>query len=268
MVGPKFSVTHASIAATSSSASGPSPRTRRTSMPCRMRRIVRHRAGLPDDRGPGGRDLGPVARARRHRRGRGLRGALPLRPLHVARERPGPRLARRVGDAQRARRRHEHAQARHARLTRHVPPPVRARPRGRDRRPCLRRARRARPRRRVARGRAPRRSASRSTASADRFDRLAEQMEIVHRSWTEGPFDFEGRFYRLQGADPLPKPVQDPHPPLIAGGSAKPRGAAPRRPLGGRVQHRLRDGRRVPRAARARGRGLPARRAATRSRSR
>ena len=60
----------------------------------------------------------------------------------------------------------------------------------------------------------------------DRFDRLTEQLEIVHRSWTEGPFDFEGRFYRLEQADPLPKPVQDPHPPLIAGGSAKPRGVA------------------------------------------
>ena len=59
----------------------------------------------------------------------------------------------------------------------------------------------------------------------DRFDRLAEQFEIVHRSWTEGPFDFSGRFYRLEGADPLPKPVQKPHPWLIAGGSAKPRGA-------------------------------------------
>ncbi len=60
----------------------------------------------------------------------------------------------------------------------------------------------------------------------ERFDRLAEQMEIVHRSWTEGPFDFRGGHYTLQHANPLPKPVQDPHPPLIAGGSAKPRGAA------------------------------------------
>ena len=59
----------------------------------------------------------------------------------------------------------------------------------------------------------------------DRFDRLAEQFEIVHRSWTEGPFDFHGRFYDLEQADPLPKPVQKPHPWLIAGGSAKPRGA-------------------------------------------
>jgi F420-dependent oxidoreductase-like protein len=60
----------------------------------------------------------------------------------------------------------------------------------------------------------------------ERFDRLAEQLEIVHRSWAGEPFDFDGRYYRLQGANPLPKPVQKPHPPLIAGGSAKPRGAA------------------------------------------
>jgi F420-dependent oxidoreductase-like protein len=59
----------------------------------------------------------------------------------------------------------------------------------------------------------------------DRFDRLTEQLEIVHRSWTEdGPFDFEGRFYRLERADPQPKPRRKPN--LIVGGSAKPRGAA------------------------------------------
>jgi F420-dependent oxidoreductase-like protein len=59
----------------------------------------------------------------------------------------------------------------------------------------------------------------------DRFDRLSEQLEIVHRSWTEqGPFDFEGRFYRLEHADPQPKPHAKPN--LILGGSAQPRGAA------------------------------------------
>ena len=60
----------------------------------------------------------------------------------------------------------------------------------------------------------------------DRFDRLEEQIEIVHRSWHEEPFDFDGRFYTLRGADAQPKPVQKPHPNLILGGSAKPRGAA------------------------------------------
>ena len=48
----------------------------------------------------------------------------------------------------------------------------------------------------------------------------------MHRSWHEEPFDFEGRFYTLRGADAQPKPVQKPHPNLILGGSAKPRGAA------------------------------------------
>jgi F420-dependent oxidoreductase-like protein len=60
----------------------------------------------------------------------------------------------------------------------------------------------------------------------DRFDRLEEQIEIVHRSFEPEPFDFEGRFYRLEQCNALPKPVQDPHPNLILGGSAAPRGAA------------------------------------------
>jgi F420-dependent oxidoreductase-like protein len=60
----------------------------------------------------------------------------------------------------------------------------------------------------------------------ERFDRLAEQIEIVHRSWEAEPFDFDGRFYRLEQADAQPKPVQQPHPNLIVGGSAGPRGAA------------------------------------------
>jgi F420-dependent oxidoreductase-like protein len=59
----------------------------------------------------------------------------------------------------------------------------------------------------------------------DRFDRLEEQFEIVRRSWQNEPFDFQGRFYRLEHADPRPKPLQTRlH--LIAGGGAKPRGAA------------------------------------------
>jgi F420-dependent oxidoreductase-like protein len=60
----------------------------------------------------------------------------------------------------------------------------------------------------------------------DRFDRLTEQIEIVHRSWEAEPFDFDGRFYRLEQCNAQPKPVQKPHPNLILGGSAGPRGAA------------------------------------------
>jgi F420-dependent oxidoreductase-like protein len=54
-----------------------------------------------------------------------------------------------------------------------------------------------------------------------RFARLEEQVEIVLRSWTEDEFDFEGRFYRLLGARPAPRPLQQPHPPLLLGGSVR-----------------------------------------------
>jgi F420-dependent oxidoreductase-like protein len=54
-----------------------------------------------------------------------------------------------------------------------------------------------------------------------RMEMLAEQLEIVHRQWTEDSFDFEGRHYRLDRSTALPKPVQRPHPPLIVGGSAR-----------------------------------------------
>jgi F420-dependent oxidoreductase-like protein len=55
-------------------------------------------------------------------------------------------------------------------------------------------------------------------SEAERLDVLEEQIEIVHRSWHPGPFDFHGRHYRLASLDALPKPVQRPHPNLIVGG--------------------------------------------------
>jgi F420-dependent oxidoreductase-like protein len=62
----------------------------------------------------------------------------------------------------------------------------------------------------------------------ERMDVLEEQVEIVHRSWdrSEPELTFEGRHYRLEGCRALPKPVQEPHPPLILGGQAGPRSAA------------------------------------------
>ena len=53
----------------------------------------------------------------------------------------------------------------------------------------------------------------------ERLAIFGEQLEIVHRSWTESGFDFHGDHYELRGADPLPKPREKPN--LIVGGSAK-----------------------------------------------
>jgi F420-dependent oxidoreductase-like protein len=52
-----------------------------------------------------------------------------------------------------------------------------------------------------------------------RLEMLAEQVEIVHRLWTEERVDFRGRHYTLEDAPAQPRPVQDPRPPLIVGGS-------------------------------------------------
>ncbi len=57
---------------------------------------------------------------------------------------------------------------------------------------------------------------------AERFDRLAEQLEILRGIWSATaahPFDFEGRFYQVASNVGLPKPTQEPHPPLIVGGA-------------------------------------------------
>ncbi len=59
-----------------------------------------------------------------------------------------------------------------------------------------------------------------------RFELFAEQVEVVVRSWTEEEFDHEGAAYTLRGQTALPRPLQQPHPPLVLGGSVKSRFAA------------------------------------------
>jgi F420-dependent oxidoreductase-like protein len=54
---------------------------------------------------------------------------------------------------------------------------------------------------------------------------LAEQLEILHRLWTEERVSFQGDHYRLESAPGRPRPAQSPHPPIIVGGSGT-RGSA------------------------------------------
>jgi F420-dependent oxidoreductase-like protein len=63
----------------------------------------------------------------------------------------------------------------------------------------------------------------------ERFDRFAEQLEIIHSLWTTAlgeTYSFDGEHYQLADSPALPKPVQSPHPPLVLGGSGKRRSAA------------------------------------------
>ncbi len=59
-----------------------------------------------------------------------------------------------------------------------------------------------------------------------RMDVLEEQLQVVLGNWSQDTFSFDGEHYTLRKLEAQPKPVQTPHPPLIMGGSAAPRGAA------------------------------------------
>jgi F420-dependent oxidoreductase-like protein len=55
----------------------------------------------------------------------------------------------------------------------------------------------------------------------ERFDRLTEQIEIITGLWTTPvgeQFSYAGRYYQLEGAPALPKPVHTFGPPIIVGG--------------------------------------------------
>jgi F420-dependent oxidoreductase-like protein len=51
-----------------------------------------------------------------------------------------------------------------------------------------------------------------------RVEMLTEQVEIVHRLWTEEHVEFQGEHYTLEDAPGQPKPLQQPRPPLLVGG--------------------------------------------------
>jgi F420-dependent oxidoreductase-like protein len=55
-----------------------------------------------------------------------------------------------------------------------------------------------------------------------RFEMLEEQLQIILGMWATPPgqrFSFEGKHYRVVDSPGLPKPVQQPHPPIILGGA-------------------------------------------------
>ncbi|CAN5280477.1 LLM class F420-dependent oxidoreductase [soil metagenome] len=60
----------------------------------------------------------------------------------------------------------------------------------------------------------------------ERFDRLEEQLDILTGLWSTPPgstFDYRGAHYSITESPALPKPVQQPGPPIIIGGKGKKR---------------------------------------------
>lgn len=54
-----------------------------------------------------------------------------------------------------------------------------------------------------------------------RIGMLREAVEVVRAMWTQPDTTYEGRYYRLEGAQCDPKPLQRPHPPVWIGGSGE-----------------------------------------------
>jgi F420-dependent oxidoreductase-like protein len=55
----------------------------------------------------------------------------------------------------------------------------------------------------------------------ERLQQLEEAVVLTKRLWTETQVTFAGRFFRLEGAFCEPKPVQQPHPPILIGGGGE-----------------------------------------------
>jgi len=58
-------------------------------------------------------------------------------------------------------------------------------------------------------------------STGERIRRLGEACEVIRRLWTQSVADFDGRYYQLREARCEPKPVQQPHPPVVIGGGGE-----------------------------------------------
>ena len=58
-------------------------------------------------------------------------------------------------------------------------------------------------------------------APAARVERLAEGLAVMKALWAGGPASFEGAHYTLRDAPGLPRPSQQPHPPVLVGGGGR-----------------------------------------------
>ena len=56
----------------------------------------------------------------------------------------------------------------------------------------------------------------------ERGARMDEALDIIRRCWDdEGPFDYDGRFWKLKGIKVRPRPVQKPRPKIMLGGNSE-----------------------------------------------
>jgi F420-dependent oxidoreductase-like protein len=55
----------------------------------------------------------------------------------------------------------------------------------------------------------------------ERAERLGEAVTVIRKLWSEKQANFAGKYYHLKDAPFEPKPLQNPHPPLVIGGDGR-----------------------------------------------
>ena len=56
---------------------------------------------------------------------------------------------------------------------------------------------------------------------SERIERMKEAVEIIKKLWAEENANYQGKYYTVNNAVCLPKPLQTPHPPITIGGSGE-----------------------------------------------
>ena len=58
-------------------------------------------------------------------------------------------------------------------------------------------------------------------STGERFERLEETLQIVRQMWSDDDGAYDGKHYQLAETVCVPPPVQQPHPPILIGGSGE-----------------------------------------------
>src|SRR5262245_18424853 len=57
--------------------------------------------------------------------------------------------------------------------------------------------------------------------NVERLDQLADAIKLIKAMWTQGEPTYHGRYFSIEKAYNYPRPVQQPHPPIMVGGAGK-----------------------------------------------
>jgi alkanesulfonate monooxygenase SsuD/methylene tetrahydromethanopterin reductase-like flavin-dependent oxidoreductase (luciferase family) len=66
----------------------------------------------------------------------------------------------------------------------------------------------------IGRGAVPNHFRAFGVPIAENRDRFVEGLEVIRQAWTSDRVSFHGRFFDIEGVAVVPKPVQQPHPPI------------------------------------------------------